>query len=104
MEFNNFYKLMRKSPQYDKILESKENDFMLRLLTSREVFAIFYSNDLYDNKYTLCQILKLYNNTKLKRLVKDSLMERIKAQHKKKNLRRRRRKRRSCLGTNASWS
>ncbi len=57
---------------------------MLRLLTSREVFAIFYSNDLYDNKYTLCQILKLYNNTKLKRLVKDSLMERIKAQHKKK--------------------
>lgn len=75
---------MRKSPLYDNILESKESDFLLKTLTSREVFAVFYANDLFDNRVVLKDILKLFDNMELKTLVMNTLLERIRMGHKKK--------------------
>lgn len=83
MEFNTFYKLMRKSPQYDTLLESKEKDDYLKILKSREFFALMYANDLYDNKLKIKDILKLFEPP-LHKVVVFSLGERLKAQQKRK--------------------
>ena len=58
MNFNKFVKKMRDTPEYDILLEAKEEQNLP--LTSKEYLAVFYANDLFDNKFKLPQILKLF--------------------------------------------
>ena len=58
MDFNKFVRKMRGTPEYDILLEAKEEQNLP--LTSKEYLAVFYANDLFDNKFKLPQILKLF--------------------------------------------
>ena len=72
MEFNKFVRCMRKSPDYDKLMEEKIGN-----VTSKELLALCYANDLFDQKYKLSFILKLFPKEYWK-LVGETLRRRIK--------------------------
>ena len=75
MEFPRFLAKMRKTPEYDILLEAKEKQELA--LTSKEFIAIFYANDLWENGYKLPQILKLFPKEYWK-VVGETLRGRIK--------------------------
>lgn len=75
MEFNKFLAKMRKTPEYDILLEAKEKQELA--LTSKEFIAIFYANDLWDQGYKMVQILKLFPKEYWK-VVGETLRGRIK--------------------------
>ncbi len=83
MDFKCFYKSFRKTTEYDKLLEEKEKDLVLQVLTSKEFMGCCYANDLFDNGLTISKIIKLYP-PELHKIVYNTLGERLKARQKYK--------------------
>ena len=61
MNFNNFYQNIRNTPEYDVLMEHKETEPEFKALTSKGFMAIFYINDLMDQRYKMHQIVKLFS-------------------------------------------
>jgi len=64
MDFNLFYKNIRKTKEYDDLMEHKETNDEFKDLTSKGFMAIFYINDLLEQKYKIHQIIKLFPKEK----------------------------------------
>ena len=60
MHFNKFYQNIRNTPEYDDLMEHKETEPEFKDLTSKGFMAIFYINDLMDQRYKMHQIVKLF--------------------------------------------
>jgi hypothetical protein len=60
MDFNSFYQNIRKTKEYDDLMEHKETEPEFKELTSKGFMAIFYINDLLDQRYKIHQIIKLF--------------------------------------------
>jgi hypothetical protein len=77
MDFNTFYKNFRKAPEYDLLIETKCNINQLKQMTSRELVAIFYANELWEHKLKAKQIVKFFDK-RFHKLILDSLIPRMK--------------------------
>lgn len=77
MEFNTFYKKFRKCPEYDILIETKNEICDLKKMTSRELVAIFYANELWEHKVKAGQIIK-YFDKQYHKIVLESLIPRMK--------------------------
>ena len=64
MDFNLFYQNIRKTPEYDDLMEHKETEPEFKELTSKGFMAIFYINDLLEQQYRIHEIIKLFPKEK----------------------------------------
>lgn len=61
MDFNKFYKKFRNTPEYDLLIEGKNESVELSVFKTKELVAIFYANELYDCKLNVKQILTFFD-------------------------------------------
>ena len=64
MDFISFYQNIRKTKEYDDLMEHKETEPEFKGLTSKGFMAIFYINDLLEQRYKIHEIIKLFPKQK----------------------------------------
>ena len=60
MDFNTFYKNIRQTEEYDTLMDLRYSYPEFKQLTSKGFMAVLYINDLFDQKYKVSQIIKLF--------------------------------------------